>query len=65
MGAACWAMSNGLSRAFGDSFASRLANVSVSVVAGSCLFYLSASLLRIEELKVATGALVGRLIRKG
>jgi putative peptidoglycan lipid II flippase len=65
MGAACWAISTGLTRALGDTFASRLANVSVSVVAGSSLFYLAASLLRIEELKVATGALAGRLMRRG
>jgi len=65
MGAACWAISTGLSRALGDNFASRLANVSVSVVAGSCLFYLAASILRIEELKMATSAVAGRLMRKG
>jgi putative peptidoglycan lipid II flippase len=64
MGAGCWVISTGLSRALGDNFASRLANVSVSVVASSCLFYLVASLLRIEELKVATNALAGRLMRK-
>jgi putative peptidoglycan lipid II flippase len=64
MGAACWATSLGLSSALGESFGARLANVVVSVAAGACLFYVAASFLRVEELKAATGALVGRFVRR-
>jgi putative peptidoglycan lipid II flippase len=64
MGLACWAVSMGLSRALGDTFAARLANVLVSVGLGAALFYILASLLRVEELKSATGALAGRFLRR-
>jgi putative peptidoglycan lipid II flippase len=64
MGVACWATSTGLSRALGESFGARLANVSVSIAVSACLFYVTASLLRVEELKAATGALAGRLARR-
>ncbi len=64
MGAACWAISTWLSRALGESFGARLANVLVSVAASACLFYIAASLLRVEELKAATGALMGRFVRR-
>jgi putative peptidoglycan lipid II flippase len=64
MGAACWAISMALARAFGESFGARLANVLVSVAAGAGLFYVIAALLRVEELKAATDALAGRLKRR-
>lgn len=63
MGAACWAVSAGVSRSLGNSFPARLGNVSISVVVGAGLFYLTASLLGIEELRAATGALIGRFRR--
>ncbi len=64
MGAACWATSWGLSRALGEGFGARLANVLVSIAVSACLFYVTASLLRVEELKAATDALAGRLARR-
>jgi putative peptidoglycan lipid II flippase len=64
MGVACWAVSMGVSRTLGDTFAARLANVSVSVAIGAVLFYVLASLLRVEELKSATGVLASRFIRR-
>ena len=64
MGAACWAMSMALARAFGESFGARLVNVLVSVAAGAGLFYVIATLLRVEELKAATDALAGRFKRR-
>jgi len=63
MGAACWTVSAALSRALGDNFAARLTNVLVSVAIGAVLFYVLASLLRVEELKSATRALAGRFAR--
>ncbi|MFY9610584.1 MAG: murein biosynthesis integral membrane protein MurJ [Blastocatellia bacterium] len=64
MGAACWVISTGLSRALGESFGARLANVLVSVAVSACLFYVTASLFRVEELKTATGALAVRFVRR-
>ena len=64
MGAACWALSTGMSRSLGNSFPARLAIVSVSVAVGASLFYLVASLLGLEELKAATAALAGRLTKR-
>ncbi|MEK6302467.1 MAG: murein biosynthesis integral membrane protein MurJ [Acidobacteriota bacterium] len=64
MGAACWAVSMVLSRTLGDNFPARLTNVLVSVTISAVLFYVLASFLRVEELKSATGALVGRFVRK-
>jgi putative peptidoglycan lipid II flippase len=64
MGTACWAVSMVLSRALGDSFGARLANVSASVAVSAGLFYFTASILGVDELKAATGALAGRLMRR-
>lgn len=64
MGAACWATSLGLSRALGETFGARLTNVLVSIAISAILFYVTASLLRIEELKAAVGALTGRFTRR-
>jgi putative peptidoglycan lipid II flippase len=64
MAIACWAVSTGISRRFGDNFAARMSNVSVSVAVSAGSFYVAASLLGVEELSAATGALIGRLKRK-
>ncbi|HWO02773.1 MAG TPA: lipid II flippase MurJ, partial [Blastocatellia bacterium] len=64
MGGACWATSLGLGRALGDSFLARLSNVSLSVAISAVSFYCTASILRVDELKAATSALAGRLLRR-
>lgn len=64
MGAACWAVSTGLSRWLGSAFMARFANVSVSVAVSAVFFYVIASLLGVEELRAATSALKGRLKRR-
>ncbi len=64
MGVACWGVSTGIRGAVGNTFTARLANVSVSVMVSAGLFYLTASLLRVEELRAATSALAGRLKRR-
>lgn len=64
MAIACWGVNTGMSRRLGDNFTARMANVSMSVGVSAGSFYLAASLLGIEELSAATGALIGRLKRK-
>jgi putative peptidoglycan lipid II flippase len=64
MGAACWAITNGISRYAGDSFAVKAANVITSVGIGAAVFYSVASLLGIEELRAATKALTRRFARR-
>jgi len=64
MGSVCWAISHWVSGMFGRSFAARLLNVAGSVSAGAGVFYLAASLVKVEELKVATDTLIGRFRRK-
>jgi len=64
MGAACWAITSGISKYAGDSFAVKLANVTASVGIGAVVFYLVASLLGIEELRAATKALTRRFARR-
>jgi putative peptidoglycan lipid II flippase len=64
MGGCCWAVSTGLSGWLGSGFAARLTNVVVSVAVSAGLFYAVASLLGVEELRAATGALLGRFRRK-
>jgi putative peptidoglycan lipid II flippase len=64
MGAACWAITTGISKYAGDSFAVKAANVMASVGIGAVVFYLVASLLGIEELRAATKALTRRFARR-
>ena len=64
MAAACWAISHWVNGMCGRSFAARLLNVAGSVGAGAGVFYLAASAVRVEELKIATDALIGRFKRK-
>jgi putative peptidoglycan lipid II flippase len=64
MGAACWAMSAGITRLLGDRFVARVINVSISVSLGALIFYAGAWLLRVEELHAATDALVRRFRKR-
>lgn len=64
MGAACWAINRGLSLVLGDGFGARVAVLLGSVGIGAVLFYLLASLLRVEELKSATDVLARRFVRR-
>jgi putative peptidoglycan lipid II flippase len=64
MGAACWAVSAGLTQLLGDRFAARLIKVIVSVALGALIFYAGAWLLKIEELHAATNALLRRFRRR-
>ena len=67
MGAACWAMSAGITRLIGDHFAARVINVSISVVSvglGALIFYAGAWLLKVEELHAATNALMRRFRKR-
>jgi putative peptidoglycan lipid II flippase len=64
MGAGCWAVSNGAAYLLGNSFAARLAIVTISVAVSAGLFYLCASLLGVEELKAATNALTDRFKKR-
>ena len=64
MGAACWAMSAGITRLIGDHFAARVINVSVSVGLGALIFYAGAWLLKVEELHAATNALMRRFRKR-
>ncbi len=63
MGGACWALTNAAVAWLGDSFWPRMANVAGSVVIGAIVFYSCAWLLGVEQLKVATRMVAGRLRR--
>lgn len=54
MGLGCWLISGAIAKAAGSGFAARLANVVVSVLIGAAIFYVAASLLRVEEIRAAT-----------
>ncbi|HSB11271.1 MAG TPA: murein biosynthesis integral membrane protein MurJ [Blastocatellia bacterium] len=64
MGAVCWATSAVIARIGGFSFAAKTANVVASVAIGAGVFYLIASLLGVQELKLATDAIAGRFLRR-
>ena len=64
MAIGCWAVSSAAASLLGDNFAARLTNVALSVGVSSGLFYVTASLLGVEELKAATGALTRRFKRR-
>lgn len=64
MGLACWATTNGISKYAGDGLAAKVANVIASVGIGAAVFYLSASLLGVEELRAATKAITRRFIKR-
>jgi putative peptidoglycan lipid II flippase len=64
MGAVCWAVSSGAARVLGNHFTGRLANVVLSVAVSAGVFYLTASLLKVEELRAATTAVAERLKRR-
>ncbi|HYP25257.1 MAG TPA: murein biosynthesis integral membrane protein MurJ [Blastocatellia bacterium] len=63
MALACWQISSAIAGAAGDGFAARLLNVLASVGVGAGVFYLSASLLKVEELNAATRTLTARFRR--
>jgi putative peptidoglycan lipid II flippase len=65
MGLVCWAVSSGVSRSAGESFAARLVNVTASVALGAGTFYMCALLLGVQELKAATGAITRRFLKRG
>lgn len=64
MGAACWAITGGISRYAGTGFIIKVVNVMASVGIGAVIFYSTASLLGIEELRAATKALTRRFARR-
>ena len=64
MGAACYGVSNGISKFAGESFVARVVNVLASVGVGMAVFYLGASLLGVEELRAATNALTRRFLKR-
>ncbi|HVF91112.1 MAG TPA: hypothetical protein VNH22_13675, partial [Blastocatellia bacterium] len=63
MAAVCWLTSSGVERAAGDGHAARMINVLASVGVGAGIFYLTASLLKVEELNTATRAITARVKR--
>jgi len=63
MALACWLTSSALARAAGDGHAARLINVLASVGIGAGVFYLAASLLKVDELNAATRAVTARFKR--
>ncbi|HKG22906.1 MAG TPA: lipid II flippase MurJ, partial [Blastocatellia bacterium] len=63
MAVVCWLTSSGLERAAGDGHAARMINVPASIGAGAASFYLTASLLKVEELNTATRAITARFKR--
>jgi putative peptidoglycan lipid II flippase len=54
MGLGCWLISGAIARVAGSGFAARTANVVISVLIGAAIFYVAASLLRVQELRAAT-----------
>jgi len=54
MGLGCWFISGAIAKVAGSGFAARVANVVVSVLIGAAIFYVAASLLRVQELRAAT-----------
>jgi putative peptidoglycan lipid II flippase len=65
MGAACWAVSEGLISTLGVGFWGRLATVSVSVAVGVGVLYALCIALRVPELEAAKRAVLSRVIRTG
>jgi putative peptidoglycan lipid II flippase len=63
MGAACWAISKGVSQLVGDNQMARMVNVMVSVASGAGIFYTAAALLGIEELRSAVNS-IGRRFKR-
>lgn len=64
MGVVCWVISGAIGKAAGFSFLARAINVFASVSAGAGVFYLVASALGVQELKAATDAIAGRVVRR-
>ncbi|HJZ68223.1 MAG TPA: murein biosynthesis integral membrane protein MurJ [Blastocatellia bacterium] len=64
MGVGCWFISGAIAKAAGPGFAARIVNVVVSVFVGAAIFYVAASLFRVQELRAATDIL-RRGTRKG
>jgi putative peptidoglycan lipid II flippase len=64
MAAVCWMLNAGIEKAMGHSFFARAINVAASVAAGAGVFYLSAYLLGVEELKSAVSAIGRRFARR-
>jgi putative peptidoglycan lipid II flippase len=63
MGVVCWALDRAMGSVLGTSLGERTVHVAVGVGAGAGVFYVAASLLKVEELRTALGALVGRVLR--
>jgi putative peptidoglycan lipid II flippase len=66
MGVCCWLVKSAFPQSIvgRPGFLAKLATVGATVVTGAVVFYFAARLLRVEELKVATDAIGGRLVRK-
>jgi putative peptidoglycan lipid II flippase len=63
MAIVCWFVARIVGASAGQSLGARVATVAASIAVGVGVFYLSAMLLQVSELRVAKDALVGRLAR--
>lgn len=64
MSLVCWAITNGISSYFGESFIARAINVFASVAIGAVIFYVVAYFLGIQELKSAMAAVTRRFAKR-